>query len=158
MKKRKNDETCTQFHSRECLHLSREEEGCRVVGIWHRASAVKFINLFGVSEIHILIFFSLAKDSVKGFDACNLTLQPAHIPVITKEGYLFDKEAILQYIITKKGEYSRKMKEYEKQKVSDVKELEEIAMVENKKKLDKFIRTEKNIKSKDFGEIYNFQF
>lgn len=95
---------------------------------------------------------------MKGFDACNLTLQPAHIPVITKEGYLFDKEAILQYIITKKGEYTRKMKEYEKQKVSDVKELEEIAMVENKKKLDKFIRTEKNIQSKDFNKICNFQF
>jgi len=31
-------------------------------------------------------------------------------------GYLFDKEAILEYIITKKNEYFRKLKEYEKQK------------------------------------------
>lgn len=88
----------------------------------------------------------LAKDSVKSFDCCNLTLQPARIPVITRDGYLFDKEAILQYIITKKGEYSRKMKEFEKQKESDQQELQEIAAVENKKKLDRFIRTEKNIK------------
>jgi hypothetical protein len=32
------------------------------------------------------------------------------------DGYLFDKEAILEYIITKKNEYFRKLKEYEKQK------------------------------------------
>ena len=44
----------------------------------------------------------LGKDSVKSFDCCSLTLQPCRIPVITKDGYLFDKEAILQYIITKK--------------------------------------------------------
>jgi hypothetical protein len=31
-------------------------------------------------------------------------------------GYLFDKEAILEYIITKKNEFFRKLKEYEKQK------------------------------------------
>lgn len=88
----------------------------------------------------------LAKDSVKGFDSCNLTLQPARTPVITKDGYLFDKEAILQYIITKKGEYSRKMKEYERQKMDDVKELQEVANAENKKKLEKFVKIEKNIR------------
>lgn len=84
---------------------------------------------------------------MKTFDACNLTLQPARIPVVTKDGYLFDKEAILQYIITKKGEYNRKMKEFEKQKLSDVKDLQEIAAAENKIKLDRFVKTEKNIKS-----------
>lgn len=66
--------------------------------------------------------------------------------MITKNGYLFDKEAILEYIITKKAEFARKMKEYEKQKQSDEKDLEEIAAAENKLKLEKFVRTEKNIK------------
>lgn len=33
-----------------------------------------------------------------------------------KDGYLFDKESILEYILTKKREYARKLKEYEKQK------------------------------------------
>jgi len=88
----------------------------------------------------------LAKESLKSFDCCNLTLQPCELPVITKDGYLFDKEAILQYIITKKGEYNRKMKEFEKQKKSDEEELAEIAAAENKRKLDDFVKTEKNIK------------
>jgi len=33
-----------------------------------------------------------------------------------KDGYLFDKEAILEYILAKKREYARKLKEYERQK------------------------------------------
>lgn len=37
----------------------------------------------------------------------------------SKDGYLFDKEAILEYYITKKNEASRKMKEFEKQKRKD---------------------------------------
>lgn len=84
----------------------------------------------------------VGKDSVKDFDCCCLTLQPCRNPVITyvsygiylfvyfclheyfchnlycyrKHGYLFDKESILEYILTKKREYARKLKEYEKQK------------------------------------------
>lgn len=79
-------------------------------------------------------------------DCCNLNLQPARNPVLTKDGYLFDKEAILQYIITKKKEYSRKMKEFEKQKDSDAKELQQIAENENNRKIDIFKKTEKSIK------------
>lgn len=87
----------------------------------------------------------LGKDSVKSFDCCSLTLQPCHNPVITKDGYLFDKEAILTYIITKKKEHTRKMKEYERQLKQDEEEQNEKLNAENKKKLDKFISTEKNI-------------
>ena len=97
----------------------------------------------------------LAKESLKSFDCCNLTLQPCALPVITKDGYLFDKEAILQYIITKKGEYNRKMKEFEKQKKSDEDELADIAAAENKRKLDDFVKTEKNIKiGTKMGELF----
>ena len=67
--------------------------------------------------------------------------------MITKEGYLFDKEAILSYIISKKLEFSRKMKEFEKQKESDEQDLADIAAAENKKKLEAFIKTEKNIQT-----------
>lgn len=38
------------------------------------------------------------------------------------------------------------MKEFEKQKRNDEKELEDIVAAENKKKLENFIKTEKNIK------------
>uniref|UniRef100_A0A182Y1B0 Nitric oxide synthase-interacting protein homolog n=1 Tax=Anopheles stephensi TaxID=30069 RepID=A0A182Y1B0_ANOST len=89
----------------------------------------------------------IGKDSVKSFDCCSLTLQPCRNPVITKDGYLFDKEAILTYIIAKKNEYSRKMKEYEKQVKQDEEEEAAKANAEQQKKLDRFISTEKNIVS-----------
>ncbi|XP_046997856.1 nitric oxide synthase-interacting protein homolog [Schistocerca americana] len=89
----------------------------------------------------------VGKDSIKDFDCCSLTLQPCRDPVITPDGYLFDKEAILEYIITKKNEYSRKLKEYEKQKKKEEIELAEIAAAEKDSKLNSFIKTEKNIVS-----------
>ncbi|KAJ2950408.1 hypothetical protein O0L34_g8650 [Tuta absoluta] len=89
----------------------------------------------------------VGKDSVKSFDCCNLTLQPCRNPVITKEGYLFDKEAILEYIITKKTEYTRKLKQYEKQLKKDEAEKNELAAAEKEANLIKFMNREKNITS-----------
>lgn len=85
----------------------------------------------------------LGKDSVKSFDCCSLTLQPCRRPVITKDGYLFDKEAILQYIVTKKIEYSRRLKEYERLRKA---EEDEVSMEANKKqeaRMEKFVNGEK---------------
>ncbi|XP_073975127.1 nitric oxide synthase-interacting protein homolog [Rhodnius prolixus] len=87
----------------------------------------------------------VGKDSVKGFDCCCLTLQPCNNPVLTADGYLFDKEAIIQYIITKKTEISRKMKEYEHQKKKEEAELAELAEAERQSKIKAFLKTEKNI-------------
>ncbi|XP_049888206.1 nitric oxide synthase-interacting protein homolog [Pectinophora gossypiella] len=89
----------------------------------------------------------VGKDSVKNFDCCNLTLQPCRNPVATKEGYLFDKEAILEYIITKKNEYTRKLKQYEKQLKKEEAEKNELAAAEKEANLIKFMNREKNISS-----------
>ncbi|CAN8027502.1 unnamed protein product [Ixodes persulcatus] len=61
----------------------------------------------------------LGKDAVKDFDCCCLSLQPCRNPVITPDGFLFDKEAILEYIIRRKAENARLLKEYEAQKRRD---------------------------------------
>jgi len=65
----------------------------------------------------------LGKDSVKDFDCCCLSLQPCQNPVITTDGYLFDKEVILEYIIKKKNEISKQLKEFERQKQKEKDEL-----------------------------------
>ena len=41
--------------------------------------------------------------------------------MVSPEGWLFDKEALLKYIIEKKQEHARKLKEYERQKDRDLK-------------------------------------
>ncbi|EFN88376.1 nitric oxide synthase-interacting protein homolog [Harpegnathos saltator] len=77
----------------------------------------------------------VGKDSVKDFDCCCLTLQPCRNPVVTKHGYLFDKEAILEYILAKKKEYTRKLKEFEKQKQQE----EEQSAKDELKKLQDYL-------------------
>ncbi|XP_022829210.1 nitric oxide synthase-interacting protein homolog [Spodoptera litura] len=89
----------------------------------------------------------LGKDSIKNFDCCSLTLQPCRNPVITKEGYLFDKEAILKYLVAKKNEYSRKLSKYEKQLKKEEAEKAELAAAEKESNLIKFMNREKNISS-----------
>ncbi|KAG8195832.1 hypothetical protein JTE90_008528 [Oedothorax gibbosus] len=90
----------------------------------------------------------LGKDSVKDFDCCCLTLQPCRYPVITPDGYLYDKEAILEYIIHQKKEIARKMKEYEKQQKRGVEEMAELAKAEQESNAQKFMAMEKSITTK----------
>ncbi|CAK9833320.1 Nitric oxide synthase-interacting protein homolog [Anthophora retusa] len=90
----------------------------------------------------------VGKDSVKDFDCCCLTLQPCRNPVITKDGFLFDKEAILEYVLTKKKEYVRKLREYEKQKQHEEEKCNEKTANEELQKLQKFLKGEKNIVSR----------
>lgn len=94
----------------------------------------------------------VGKDSVKTFDSCSLTLQPCRTPVVTKEGHLFDKEAILEYIVTKKNEYTRKLKQYEKQLKKEEAEKAELAAAEKEANLIKFMNREKNISSTVKGD------
>jgi nitric oxide synthase-interacting protein len=65
----------------------------------------------------------LHKDSIKGFDCCSLTLQPCRNPVVTADGWLYDKEAVIKYILDKKSDYRRKLKAYEAQSSREFKQL-----------------------------------
>ncbi|CAL1548596.1 unnamed protein product [Lymnaea stagnalis] len=84
------------------------------------------------------------KDAVKEFDCCCLTLQPCKEPLVTDDGHIYDKEAILKNIIHQKKEIARKLKEYEKQKSRSQKELEEIAKAEQETKALRFAQQESN--------------
>ena len=66
-------------------------------------------------------FLHIEYNILTGYDCCSLTLQPCRTPMVSPEGWLFDKEALLKYIIEKKQEYARKLKEYERQKDRDLK-------------------------------------
>ncbi|XP_014215139.1 nitric oxide synthase-interacting protein homolog [Copidosoma floridanum] len=90
----------------------------------------------------------VGKDSLRDFDCCCLSLQPCRNPVITKDGHLFDKEAILEYILTKKKEYTRKLKEYERQKKKQEEQSQEQTANDELQKLQNFLKREKTICSK----------
>uniref|UniRef100_A0A2R5LKI7 Nitric oxide synthase-interacting protein homolog n=1 Tax=Ornithodoros turicata TaxID=34597 RepID=A0A2R5LKI7_9ACAR len=87
----------------------------------------------------------LGKDAVKDYDCCCLSLQPCRNPVITPDGFLYDKEAILEYIIRQKTENARLLKEYEAEKKKEEKELQQLAAAEQRSKAEAFLKTEDNI-------------
>lgn len=74
---------------------------------------------------------------------------------ISPEGHLFDKEALLQYMITKKNEFCRKLKEYEKQKNKEQEELAELGRAEQQSKVNDFLNRESMVKKQN--DIYKMK-
>merc|ERR1711879_901032 len=62
----------------------------------------------------------LGRDSIKDFDCCNLTLQPCKDPVVTPEGFLYEREAVVEYMVKqkrkKRGFFKKKKKKKKKKK------------------------------------------
>lgn len=56
----------------------------------------------------------LGKDSQANFYDCRLTLQPAVDPVVTPQGYVFSREAILECLLQQKKAIKRKLEAWEK--------------------------------------------
>ncbi|CAH2318973.1 nitric oxide synthase-interacting [Pelobates cultripes] len=90
----------------------------------------------------------LSKDAVKDFDCCCLSLQPCKNPVVTQDGYIYEKEAILEYILHHKKEIARLMKAYEKQKKDKKAEEEELNKAAKESKMKVFLDKEMSIISK----------
>jgi len=90
----------------------------------------------------------LGKDAMKGFDCCSLTLQPTTNPVVTPHGWIFDKEAIITFILDKKKEYNKKLKKYEEQLEAEKQEFRDSTNREEEEARARFEATEKNIVTK----------
>jgi len=88
------------------------------------------------------------KDGVKSFDCCCLSLHPCKAPMVSRDGYLFDKEAIIEYILAKKNEIRKKTLEYERQCKKDQQELEELGAAEQRSKVEKFLKSESGASDK----------
>lgn len=90
----------------------------------------------------------LGKDAIKDFDCCCLSLQPCQDPVVTPDGYLYEKQAILEYILHQKTEIAKKMKAYEKQKQARKSSSQLESKSEEREKVEKFKTRENSIVSK----------
>ncbi|BHF77124.1 CDP-diacylglycerol--glycerol-3-phosphate 3-phosphatidyltransferase [Sparganum proliferum] len=81
----------------------------------------------------------LGKDSIRNFDCCCLTLQPAKDPVITPDGFLYDRAAILEYILSQKADIKRRQRIYEKQLDRAARELAEKKRAAREKEAREFM-------------------
>lgn len=89
-----------------------------------------------------------SKDSMQEFDCCNLSLQPCKDPVITPDGYLYEREAIIEYMVQQKRQIAKQLKAYERQKGKE--EMEQQRLVQEKKdeRVKQFMKQEGSIISK----------
>ncbi|KAI4872621.1 hypothetical protein NFI96_024585 [Prochilodus magdalenae] len=99
----------------------------------------------------------LGKDAIKDFDCCCLSLQPCRDPVVTEDGYLYEREAILEYILHQKTEIAKKMKAYEKQKKALKSEGQLESCSEEREKVEKFKKREGCIVSKPINPFISGQ-
>ncbi|XP_059203918.1 nitric oxide synthase-interacting protein [Centropristis striata] len=90
----------------------------------------------------------LGKDAIKDFDCCCLSLQPCQDPVVTPDGFLYEKQAILEYILHQKTETAKKMKAYEKQKQAQKSSSQLESKSEERERVERFKTRENSIVSK----------
>uniref|UniRef100_I3K3W5 Nitric oxide synthase-interacting protein n=1 Tax=Oreochromis niloticus TaxID=8128 RepID=I3K3W5_ORENI len=90
----------------------------------------------------------LGRDAVKDFDCCCLSLQPCRDPVVTPDGYLYEKQAILEYILHQKTQIAKKMKAYEKQKQAQRSSNQLESKSEERERVERFKTKENSIVSK----------
>ncbi|CAL8085503.1 unnamed protein product [Calicophoron daubneyi] len=88
---------------------------------------------YGTQEVR------LGKDSIREFNCCCLTLQPAKDPVVTSDGFLYDRAAVLEYIVNQKADIQRRMKLYEKQKAREATEAKMRAKAEKDEEARHFL-------------------
>lgn len=99
----------------------------------------------------------LGKDAIKDFDCCCLSLQPCRDPVLTEDGFLYEREAILEYILHQKLDIAKKMKAYEKQKRALKSEGQLESCSEEREKVEKFKKREGSIVSKPINPFISGQ-
>ncbi|KAM9392913.1 nitric oxide synthase-interacting protein [Pholidichthys leucotaenia] len=99
----------------------------------------------------------LGKDAIKDFDCCCLSLQPCQDPVVTIDGFLYEKQAILEYILHQKIEIAKKMKVYEKQKQAQKSTSQLESKSEEREKVERFKSKENSIVSKPINPFASGQ-
>ena len=121
--------------------MSRHGRNCTAGAVYtyHERQKDTKSGGYGLQEIRI------SKDSINEFNACCLTLQPCKTPVVTPNGYIYDREAIIEYIFNQKKEYSRRLLAWQSRikRLSGEESLKQQS--ETTSKISKFKRTEGSI-------------
>ncbi|PAA76973.1 hypothetical protein BOX15_Mlig016610g3 [Macrostomum lignano] len=89
---------------------------------------------YGTKEVRV------GRDSVKKFDCCCLTNQPCKDPVVTPQGYLYDREAILQYMLQQRQELVKQAKARERQLAAEAaRQAQEQSKQEHETEVSKYL-------------------
>uniref|UniRef100_A0A7S2MJN3 Nitric oxide synthase-interacting protein zinc-finger domain-containing protein n=1 Tax=Haptolina brevifila TaxID=156173 RepID=A0A7S2MJN3_9EUKA len=92
---------------------------------------------------------TLDSDSMKDIDACSLTLQPCVEPVVTPSGVLYDKEAIIKFILARKKEIARETEAWEAQQASDASSVAAAASEAHESRIQEFVAQQEGLSQAD---------
>ncbi|KAL7518341.1 hypothetical protein ACHAWX_003182 [Stephanocyclus meneghinianus] len=93
----------------------------------------------------------LTSESQLPFGYCHLSTSPAVEAVATPSGHIYEREAIVQYLLTKNGELKRERKEYERQRLEVENRRVQWEEANRRKEVERFVR-------KDQGAIAESSF
>ncbi|KJH53123.1 u-box domain protein [Dictyocaulus viviparus] len=117
-----------------CRLMTRHGKNCTAASVYSYHERLRDAKVSGYGTLHA----RLGADSIKEFDCCSLTLQPCKDPVITPNGYLFDRQAILEYILVQKKEIAKRTKQWEKQMAISAEELKKSQQSDQEHNIRKF--------------------
>ncbi|KAK6739596.1 hypothetical protein RB195_008225 [Necator americanus] len=118
--------------------MTRHGKNCTASSVYSYHERQRDAKVSGYGTLHA----RLGADSIKGFDCCSLTLQPCKNPVITQNGFIFDREAILEYILAQKKDIAKRTKLWEKQNEIAAEELRMSQKSDQQKIARKFAEVE----------------
>jgi nitric oxide synthase-interacting protein len=89
----------------------------------------------------------LTTESQLPFGYCHLSTSPAVEAVATPSGHIYEREAIVQYLLTKNGELKRERKEYEKQRLEVENRRVAYEEANRKKEVERFVKKDQGAMS-----------
>ncbi|EME32088.1 uncharacterized protein Gasu_08310 [Galdieria sulphuraria] len=82
----------------------------------------------------------LSSETIRPFDCCCLSLQPSKDPVVTPEGFLYDREAILEHLLNQKRSLKKVEENERKRKLASKLQKERLEQEEQRERIEEFER------------------
>lgn len=92
---------------------------------------------------------TLDSDSMKDIDACSLSLQPCVLPLVSPSGVLYDKQVLIEYILSRKKEIERELKAWESQQASDTSTANAASAAAQQTRIQDFVAQQEGLSQAD---------
>jgi len=94
---------------------------------------------------------TLDSDAMKEIDACSLSLQACVEPVVTPSGILYDKQVIVEYILSRKKELERELKAWESQEAGQKAEAASEEQQAQQERINEFVAQQEGLSQTDLS-------
>ncbi|XP_031953851.1 nitric oxide synthase-interacting protein, partial [Corvus moneduloides] len=86
--------------------MTRHGKNCTAGAVYsyHERKKDTAASGYGTQRVRV------GRDAIKDFDCCCLSLQPCRDPVVTPDGFLYEREAIVGFLLHRKAQIARETK------------------------------------------------